>query len=94
MTHAVETRWIILCSNGQHSTIGRHRDPEESDIEKAREGLAAAGLSGWLAILKGGYYTRARGELLMVRPLGDDPGSWEQAVAAFQAIRQESSRAA
>ena len=94
MAGGIEIRWIVLCSDGRHVTICRHSDPDENDIEHARSGLAAAGLSGWLAVLKGGYYTRSKGELFMVLPLSDDPGSWDHAVATFMAIRKENTQAA
>jgi hypothetical protein len=86
---ARETRWIVLCSDGRHSTIGRHRDPDEEDISRVTAELAAAGLEGWLAVLKGGYYTRARPELLMVRPLVGQAADWGAAAEAFEARRRE-----
>jgi hypothetical protein len=87
-----ETRWIVLCTDGRHTTLGRHRDPDEDDIARAGAALAAAGLAGWLAVMKGGYYMGARPELLMVRPLVGDPAGWEGAASAFEAIRQEAIR--
>ncbi len=87
-----ETRWIVLCTDGRHTTLGRHRDPDESDITRAGAVLAAAGLAGWLAVMKGGYYTRAQPELLMVRALAGQPAGWEDAARAFEAIRQEAIR--
>jgi hypothetical protein len=86
---ARETRWIVLCTDGRHTTLGRHRDPDEGDITRAGTALAAAGLAGWLAVMKGGYYTRAQPELLMVRALTGEPAGWEDAARAFEAIRQE-----
>jgi hypothetical protein len=88
MERVKETRWIVLCSDGRHTTIGRDRDPDEDDISRASAALVAAGLSGWLAVMKGGYYVRARPELLMVRPLAGDPADWEGAARAFEATRQ------
>ena len=92
MERVKETRWIVLCSDGRHTTIGRDRDPDEEDISRASAALAAAGLSGWLAVMKGGYYMRARPELLMVRPLAGEPTGWEGAASAFEALRQEAIR--
>jgi hypothetical protein len=87
MDRARETRWIVLCSDGRHTTIGRHRDPEDSDISQAAATLAAAGLSGWLAVMKGGYYAHARPELLMVRHLAGEAANWDEAVSAFERHR-------
>jgi hypothetical protein len=89
-----ETRWIVLCTDGRHTTLGRHRDPEEDDITRAGTALAAAGLAGWLVVMKGDYYTRAQPELLMVRALAGEPAKWENAVRAFEAIRQGAIRPA
>jgi hypothetical protein len=88
MKRAQETRWIVLCSDGRHTTIGRHRDPDEDELTRAGTALAAAGLSGWLVVMKGGYYTSARPELLMVRPLAGDPVNWNEASSAFETHRQ------
>jgi hypothetical protein len=85
---ATETRWIVLCSDGRHSSLGRHSDPTEEELASVAASLTSAGLSGWLAVMKGAYYTRARPELLMVRPLAGEPGAWEEAARAFEAIRQ------
>ncbi len=85
---AKETRWIVLCSDGRHTTIGRDRDPDEGDLTRAGASLAAAGLSGWLVVMKGGYYTSTRPKLLMVRPLAGDPVNWDEASSAFEAHRQ------
>jgi hypothetical protein len=87
----METQWIVLCPDGRHSTLVRHREPDvpdEQDIAQSRNVLGAAKQPAWLAIMKGGYYVRDAPDLLMVRPLGKDPGSWEQASAAFEAIRR------
>jgi hypothetical protein len=92
MQSAKETRWIVLCTDGRHTTLGRHSDPDEGDITRAGAALAQAGLAGWLAVMKGGYYTRAQPELLMVKPLAGDPAGWEDAARAFETIRQQAIR--
>jgi hypothetical protein len=92
MASARETRWIVLCSDGRHTTIGRHRDPDEDELTQVGASLVAAGLAGWLAVVKGGYYTSDRPELLMVRPLAGDPTNWDEAVTAFEAHRQTAIR--
>jgi hypothetical protein len=84
----METQWIVLCQDGRHSTLAHHRDPDERDIAQSRNVLGAARQPGWLAVMKGGYYVRGAPDLQMVRPLGKDRGSWEQASAAFEAIRR------
>jgi len=93
MERARETRWIVLAADGRHVTLARHSEPSAEDIERARAGLEAAGLSGWLAVLKGPYYRRARPALSMVRALAGEPAGWNDAAAAFKALRQEAIRA-
>lgn len=87
-----ETRWIVLSTDGRHVTLGRHTDPSPEEIAQAEAGLAAQGLEGWLAVMKGGYYQRRRPSLLMVRPLCDPQGSFSEAVNAFQAAHRETVR--
>jgi hypothetical protein len=71
-----------------------HRDPDEDDIERASAALAAAGLSGWLAEMRGGYYSRVHPELLMVGPLVAETAGWEGAASAFEAFRMKAMRPA
>ena len=90
----METRWLVLCVDGRHSTIGRDRDPEDDDIGRSETALNAQGLAGWLVLMKGGYYdAKRRPELMMIRPLGEPGQSWETALAAFEANRQRAVRA-
>ena len=32
-------RWIVLSEDGRHSTIGRHTDPTEEQLDLAANGL-------------------------------------------------------
>jgi hypothetical protein len=88
MAHTTETRWIVLATDGRHVTLGRHTDPTEEEIEATEAALKRAGRSGWLAVMKGGYYSRRPIELLMVRPLGGPEDAWNDAARAFEAIRR------
>lgn len=85
---ALETRWIVLGTDGRHVTMGRHTDPSPEEVEQAEHGLAAQGLSGWLAVMKGGYYVRRKPSLMMVRPLANPARPFEEAVAEFEAKRK------
>ena len=88
MAKTLETRWIALATDGRHVTLGRHTDPTDAEIEATEKALAAQGLSGFLAVMRGGYYTRSAVELMQVRPLaGAEAGQWEAAAAAFRAKR-------
>ena len=40
---ALETRWIVLGTDGRHVTMGRHTDPSPEEVEQAERGLAAQG---------------------------------------------------
>lgn len=93
MESVVETRWLVLCGDGRHTTLGRHRDPDAAEIDCSESQLKAQGLSGWLVLMKGGYYdTKRRPELLMIRPLGHPEETWSSAAAAFEANRQKALR--
>jgi hypothetical protein len=93
MKGTTETRWLVLCVDGRHSTVGRHTDPSEEEIVRFESTLQAQGLSGWLVLMNGRYYdARRRPSLMMVRPLGEPGQVWEEAVAAFEAIRRTAVR--
>lgn len=85
---ALETRWIVLGADGRHVTMGRHTDPSPDEVSEAERSLAAQGLSGWLAVMKGGYYVRRKPSLMMVRPLANPSRPFEDAAAAFEAKRK------
>ena len=86
-----EKRWIVLAEDGRHSTIGRHTDPTEDDLERAAASLRAASLGGWLAVMEGEYYgQRSRVELLQVRELNPSRVRWEDAETAFHHARKAS----
>ncbi len=88
ITKNFERRWIVLATDGRHVTVGRHTDPTEEEIEAAAKGLAAQGLAGWLAVSEGDYWAK-RGTMtvMMVKPLADPATAFEDAVAAYEAIR-------
>ena len=86
----LETRWIILGTDGRHITLARHSDPSPAALAEAEAGLQNQGLSGWLAIMKGSYYARQRPSLMMVRSLGAPNISFDLAVETFQATRAKS----
>jgi hypothetical protein len=86
---ALETRWIILGTDGRHVTLGRHSDPTPEELQQAETQLAERGLSGWLAVLKGGYWKRRpKPTLMMVRPLCDPQRPFAEAAEAFEAARK------
>ncbi len=68
--------------------MGSNSDPSPEELAQAEAGLAAQGLAGWLAVMKGGYYTRRKPSLMMVRPLCDPKVPFAEAVEAFQATRK------
>jgi hypothetical protein len=84
---ALETRWIILGTDGRHISLGRHGDPSADEVERAEAALAAQDLCGWLALMKGGYYERERPSVMMVRALRNPTNSFGEAVEAFEAVR-------
>jgi hypothetical protein len=84
----LETRWIILGTDGRHVTMDRHTDPSPEEVAQAEACLATQGLAGWLAVMKGGYYQRRKPSLMMVRPLCDPQRPFDEAVEAFEAARK------
>lgn len=87
-TADLETRWIVLGTDGRHLSLGRHSDPSTAEIEKAEAALVAQGLAGWLALLKGDYYVRRRPSLMMVRTLGEPNQPFAEAVEKFENLRR------
>ena len=85
-----ERRWVILGDDGRHVSIGRATDPSEDELARAADGLRAAGLGGWVAILEGSYYqTRGKISLMMVREIAPPASTWETAVTLFQTRRRQ-----
>lgn len=83
------TRWIVLASDGRHSTLGRDTAPDDAEVAAADAALASMGLAGWLVRLDGGYWSRRTPVVLtVVRPLaGATDAGWPAAEAAFEAMR-------
>ena len=90
----LETRWIVLGTDGRHVTLGRHTDPTHEEVAAAEAALAAQGLAGWLVVMKGGYYVRREPSLMMVRRLADPVRPFEEAAADFEAKRKAALRPA
>ena len=83
-----ERRWIVLCTDGRHMSLGRHTDPTEEEIVAAERSLSLAGLAGWLAVMTGDYYARkVRLSIMLVRPLAGPVSVFEDATAAFEKRR-------
>ena len=84
-----ERRWIVLSETGQHATLGRVTDPSEDEIRNAESGLAAQGMSGWVAVTEGIYYSSDAMSVMKVRELGKPKVPWDDAVAAFLRMRRD-----
>ena len=81
------TRWIVLGTDGRHVSLGR-TEPSEAEIATASDALAGQGLSGWLARLRGAYYSRGKVTLEPLQRIGaDQDENWQAALAAFNAAR-------
>jgi hypothetical protein len=89
---ALETRWIILGADGRHVSIGRQSDPSADEVMQAEAAMAAQGMRGWLALMKGGYYEQKKPTVIMVRSLRDPENSFDEALEAFEAKRQSTLR--
>jgi hypothetical protein len=83
-----ETRWIVLGTDGRHVSLGR-TEPSEAEIATASDALATQGLSGWLARMRGEYYSRGKVTLDPLQRIGaDHEADWQAALAAFHAARR------
>jgi hypothetical protein len=82
-------RWIVLASDGRHSTLGRDIAPDDVEVAAAGAALSSIGLSGWLVRLEGDYWSRGKPVVLtMTQPLAHAAVTdWPPAVAAFEALR-------
>jgi hypothetical protein len=86
-----ERRWVVLCEDGRHSTLGRYTNPSEGEIVAAERALVAQALSGWLAVAEGDYWSRrANLTLFMVRRLGSPRVAFETAAVNFERLRRRS----
>ncbi len=84
MVAARDPRWILLTETGEYSTLGRHREPDETDVAAAEAALARVGQAGWVAVMSDSVHSGAIPELVMVRPLCGPQSPFDQAVKAFQ----------
>lgn len=75
----------MLTEDGRYATLGRARDPEENDINRAEEGLQRQGVAGWLAVMSGTEYIDVMPTFMEVRPLGKPTGRFDDAVKACEA---------
>ena len=79
---------ILLGSDGRHVLLGRHGEPEGEELAKIAAALAAKNLGGWVARMSGDYWHRGRRvRLELVREAAPSPTPFDEAAAAFQAIR-------
>ena len=82
-----ETRWIVLGTDGRHVSLGR-TEPSEAEVMAASDALAAQGLSGWLARMQGGYYSRGNVTLEALQRIGAaHDADLQVALTAFHAAR-------
>ena len=86
---ARNVRWIVLASDGRHSTLGRDTTPSDAEVAAAGVALSSMGLAGWFVRLDGDYWARRAPVVLTpVQPLAHATAAdWPAAVAAFKAMR-------
>ena len=82
-------RWIVLASDGRHSTLGRDTAPDDAALAAAGAALTGMGLAGWLVRLEGDYWAHRKPVVFTkIQPLAHAADAdWPAAVAAFEAIR-------
>lgn len=87
-----ERRWLVLGEDGRHAWLGRATDPSEQEILEAEAGLVRQGLSGWLAVSEGVYYSADTMTVLEVRTLGNPASPFADAAQRFHDRRTETLR--
>lgn len=80
---ANDSSWIIITVNGERVDLGRNSDPSAEELAGTESDLIEAGSAGWLAIMRGKYYTSKIVEIMKVRELAFSYASWEYALASF-----------
>jgi hypothetical protein len=87
MQTETESRWIVVGTDGRHVSLGRN-EPSEAEVATASDALAALGLSGWLARMRGEYYSRGCVMLEPIRRIGaPHEADWQAALSVFHAAR-------
>jgi hypothetical protein len=90
MKATTETRWIVLGTDGRHVSLGR-TEPSEAEVKTATDALTAQGLSGWLARMRGDYYSRRGVTLEPIQRMGiAHEADWQAELSAFHAARRRS----
>ena len=85
-----DLRLAVDTADGRHVTVGHDTDPTEEEIDLLSRQVDELGIAAWLAIQAGDYHDpEAALELMEVRRIGRREGNWEQARAAFLAIRRQ-----
>lgn len=80
----IERRWIVLCTDGRHVTLGRARCPSEAEVDEAAVQLQAQGLAGWFAVMEGNPYVGPLPTVSEVRPLAGPVTSFAAAAEDFR----------
>ena len=90
MKATTETRWVVLGTDGRHVSLGR-TEPSEAEVKTATDALTAQGLSGWLARMRGDYYSWRGVTLEPLQRMGIAHDADRQAaLAEFHAARRRS----
>ena len=88
--HPRERRYLVIAADGRHTTLGRHTEPDEEELDTATEGLDSLGLAGWYVISEGRYHVpQDTISLHPIQRLTSAEGDWEAAAAGFQKRRVE-----
>jgi hypothetical protein len=84
----LETRWIVLGTDGRHVSLARYTAPTQEEVTAAEAGLVAQGVAGWLTLMRGDYFDCCEPSLIMIRPLANPNRDFEGAVADFEKRRR------
>jgi hypothetical protein len=81
---------MALGQDGRHVWLGRHSDPEQHELDDISAKLDAQGMTAWLAVMRGNFWSAANArEILVVRRLTQQDGDPDAAVGMWREARSK-----
>ena len=74
-----ERCWLVVADDGTHSIIGRHSDPSKEELDGFAAQVDRRGLTAWLVVSEGVYFSQEPVTLMVVRRISAADGDWATA---------------
>ena len=85
---SVDRSYLMISQDGSHSVLGRQIEPNLEILATATADLNSLGMAGWCVLSEGRHGTPGdKLALIPIQQLSATEGNWEQAAAAFDALR-------